>query len=77
MLFVTNSIRNDLVALLVMLTLMLSGVLTVDEALAGFSDQVVIIVAAMFIIGEAIVYTGIARKVGILLFAGEGQVKHG
>ncbi|MBW2329321.1 MAG: hypothetical protein JRF04_06935, partial [Deltaproteobacteria bacterium] len=36
-LFVTNSIRNDLVALLVMLTLMLSGVLTVDEALAGFS----------------------------------------
>ena len=66
-LFVTNSIRNDLVALLVMLTLMLSGVLTVDEALAGFSDQVVIIVASMFIIGEAIVYTGIARKVGELI----------
>ena len=67
MLFVTNSIRNDFVALLVMLTLMLSGVLTVDEALAGFSDQVVIIVASMFIIGEAIVYTGIARKVGELI----------
>ncbi len=63
-LFVTNIIRNDLVAILVMLTLMLSGVLTVDESLAGFSDQVVIIVASMFIIGEAIVYTGIARKVG-------------
>lgn len=66
-LFVTNSIRNDLVALLIMLTLMLSGVLTVNESLAGFSDPVVIIVASMFIIGEAIVYTGIARKVGELI----------
>ena len=41
-LFVSNWIRNDLVAMLVMLTLMLSGILTVDESLAGFSDPVVI-----------------------------------
>jgi len=70
--FVTNTIRNDLVALLVMLTLMLSGVLTVPESLAGFSDPVVMIVISMFIIGEAVVYTGIARKVGELIIRGGG-----
>ena len=70
--FVTNGIRNDLVALLVMLTLMLSGVLTVRESLAGFSDPVVMIVISMFIIGEAVVYTGIARKVGEVIIRGGG-----
>ncbi|MCD6387866.1 MAG: anion permease, partial [Desulfobulbaceae bacterium] len=65
--FVTNGIRNDLVALLVVLAMMLSGVLTVRESLAGFSDPVVMIVISMFIIGEAVVYTGIARKVGELI----------
>ncbi len=72
LMFVTNGIRNDLVALLVMLTLMLSGVLTVHESLAGFSDPIVMIVISMFIIGEAVVYTGIARKVGELIIRGGG-----
>jgi di/tricarboxylate transporter len=76
-LFVTNFIRNDLVALLVMLTLMLSGILTVGESLAGFSDPVVMIVASMFIIGEAIVHTGIARRVGefIIRWGGTSETR--
>ena len=37
-LFASNRIRSDLIAVFVLLTLMMSGVLTVAESLAGFSD---------------------------------------
>ena len=59
-LFVTNLVRSDIVGILVVLALMLSGVLTVDEALAGFSNPVVLILVAMFVVSEALVSTGIA-----------------
>ena len=64
LLLVTNHIRGDLVALLVMLVLMLTGVLKPEEALAGLSSPVVVIIACMFIISEAIVQTGIAQRLG-------------
>ncbi len=63
-LLVSNRIRGDLVALLVVLTLLLSGVLDVNESLSGFSNPVVIIIACMFIVSEAIVHTGIAQRLG-------------
>ncbi len=63
-LLVTNYIKGDQVAILVILILMASGVLTVPEALSGFSNPVVIIITSMFIISEAIVYTGIAQRLG-------------
>ncbi|MCB0063816.1 MAG: SLC13 family permease, partial [Caldilineaceae bacterium] len=50
-LFVVDRIRLDIVALLALLALLLSGILTVPEALAGFSATVVIIIAALFIVG--------------------------
>jgi len=61
-LFASNRLRSDVVAILVLLALMLSGVLTVGEALAGFSEPVVVVVAVMFIIGEALVHTGVTQS---------------
>ena len=63
-LLVTNWIRGDLVAVLVMLTLMLTGVLEPGDALSGLSSPVVVIIASMFVISEAIVHTGLAQRMG-------------
>ena len=52
-LFASGRIRLDVVALLVLLALMLSGILSVPEALAGFSDSVVIMIAGLFLLGAA------------------------
>ncbi|TVQ97891.1 MAG: SLC13 family permease [Deltaproteobacteria bacterium] len=56
----------DLVALMALLTLMVTGVLTVPEALAGFSDPVVLMIAALFVVGEGLFRTGVASSIGQL-----------
>ena len=63
-LFAMGRPRVDAVAILVLLALMLSGVLTPQEALAGFGDPVVIFIAAIFIVGEGLVTTGLAHRLG-------------
>ncbi|GBL54036.1 Di-and tricarboxylate transporter [Pseudomonas citronellolis] len=63
-LFVVNRPRMDVVALLAMVALPLSGVLSVQEALAGFADPSVVLIAALFIIGEGLVRTGVAYRIG-------------
>ncbi|MBF8746822.1 SLC13 family permease [Pseudomonas putida] len=63
-LFIINRPRMDVVALLVILTLPLSGILTVEQALAGFADPNVVLIAALFVIGEGLVRTGIAYRIG-------------
>lgn len=56
--------RMDAVALLVICVLPLTGVLTMSEALAGFSDANIVLIAALFVIGEGLVRTGVARWLG-------------
>ena len=75
--FVINRSRMDAVALLALLGLILSGILTVDEALAGFSEPSVILIAAFFVIGESLVRTGVAFRVGDWLVgkAGNSEVR--
>ncbi len=63
-LFIVNRPRMDVVALLVILTLPLLGILTVEQALAGFADPNVVLIAALFVIGEGLVRTGIAYRIG-------------
>ncbi|PWB35676.1 SLC13 family permease [Pseudomonas sp. SDI] len=63
-LFVVNRPRMDVVALLVIIALPLSGILTVQEALAGFSDPNVVLIATLFVIGDGLVRTGIAYRIG-------------
>ena len=71
--FVINRPRMDAVALLALLGLILSGILSVDEALAGFSEPSVILIAAFFVIGEALVRTGVAFRVGDWLVGRAGN----
>ena len=63
-LFAWGRPRVDIVAIIVVLALMLSRVLTPHEALAGFGDPVVVLIAAIFIVGEALVNTGIVHRLG-------------
>ena len=63
-LFVRNTPRMDVVALLMIVALPLTAVLTVEETLAGFSDPSVVVIAALFVIGAGLVRTGIAYKIG-------------
>lgn len=76
-LFWTQGLRTDITALLVMLTLALpwprpdgkwSAILSPQEAYAGFGSVAVIMVAAMFVFGAAMVRTGAAEMIGGRLF---------
>src|SRR5262245_34183612 len=61
--------RMDAVALLMIAALPLTGVLSMDEALAGFADGNVVLIATLFVIGEGLKRTGVARRMGDLLIA--------
>ena len=72
-LFILNKIPADLVALLVVAALGLSGVLTTQEAFSGFSRSAVITIIAIFVLSEALQRTGVTDQVGnILLRIGGG-----
>ncbi|MDL1900005.1 SLC13 family permease [Anaerolineae bacterium CFX9] len=72
-LFITEIIRLDLVALGVMAALMLTGILTVSEGLAGFSNPALISIGALFIVGGAVFHTGLAGMIAQRIL----QVAHG
>ncbi|MBE0599223.1 MAG: SLC13 family permease [Desulfuromonadales bacterium] len=57
-LFATEWIRMDLVSLMVLLTLALTGLVTAEQAFSGFSNPAVITVAAMFVISAGLTSTG-------------------
>ena len=61
LLFISNRVRLDVAAILVILALMLSGLLSPKQALAGFGDPVVILIAGLFVVGEGLFRTGIAN----------------
>src|SRR5690606_4892369 len=60
-------------AIIMMTALALTGIVTVDEALAGFSDPAIVLIAALFVIGEALVRTGVAQRLGDLLVHRAGR----
>lgn len=76
-LLVWGRIRSDVVALCSMVALVLTGVITPEEGLAGFSNSVVIMIAGLFIVGGAITQTGLARLISnkVLSLAGEGELR--
>ena len=73
LMFVINRPRMDAVALLVMVTMPFTGIITTNEALAGFSDPSIVLIAALFVIGEGLVRTGVARRLGDWLNAKAGS----
>lgn len=62
-LFIQNKLRMDIIALLVMVAFSVSGILTPQEIFAGFSDPNIVLIALLFVVGEALVRTGIAYYV--------------
>lgn len=76
-LFVTERLRMDVVAILVILALILSEILTPEEALAGFADPVVLMIAGLFVVGGALYQTGVAHAIGNLLarIAGQNELR--
>ena len=61
--FVIGKIRSDIVALCTLLSLILTNVLTPAEALSGFSNPVIIMMIGLFIVGGAILQTGLAKTI--------------
>ena len=71
--FVLNRPRMDAVALIMLTVLPFTGVISMGEALAGFSDSNIVLIAALFVIGEGLVRTGAAQRVGDWLTAKAGR----
>lgn len=74
-LFFTGWVRMDIVALLVLGSLTVTGLVTPTEALAGFSNPAVVTVWAMFILSAALYQTGIAKIIGrqVLKVSGKSE----
>jgi len=76
-LFATGKVRMDAIALGIIVAFVLSGTLTLSEAFSGFSDPNVILIAALFIIGDGLVRTGVATNMGswLVQVAGNSETK--
>lgn len=62
--FVWGRVRGDVVALSALMVLTATGVLNTSEALSGFSSPIVIMMAGLFVVGGAILQTGLAQSAG-------------
>ncbi len=72
-LFLSDRLRPDLVALLVVVALGVTGVLEPREAFSGFSRSAVITLLGIFIVAEGLRRTGLADQVGVLLLRVAGR----
>ena len=68
-LFIWGRVRADIVALTALAALLVLGILTPTEALAGFSSPIVIMMIGLFVVGGAIMQTGLAKLTGNKLMA--------
>lgn len=68
-LFATERLPVDLAALMVMAVLLLSGVLSIQEGISGFSNEATVTVAAMFVLSAGLFKTGAVNYVGARLAA--------
>jgi di/tricarboxylate transporter len=71
--FAINRPRMDAVALIMLTALPFTSVISMGEALAGFSDGNIVLIAALFVIGDGLVRTGVARHLGDWLNATAGR----
>ncbi|SHI57774.1 TrkA-C domain-containing protein [Dethiosulfatibacter aminovorans DSM 17477] len=76
-LFVTEKLRPDIVAILIMILLAWSGVIEVGKAFSGFSSNAVVSIMAVMIMGYGIDKSGIMKKLSkkIIRLAGNGEKK--
>lgn len=76
-LFIQNKLRMDIVALLVMLGFGLTGILTTQEIFAGLSDPNIVLLALLYVVGEALARTGVAYHISdwLMRVAGSSETK--
>jgi len=65
--FIWGKIRADVVALIALVILAVSGIITTSEALSGFANPIVIMMIGLFVVGGAIFNTGLAKVLGASL----------
>jgi di/tricarboxylate transporter len=72
-LFMANRLPVIVVAIGVALALWASGVVTLEQALAGFGDRAVVFIASLFVVSAALEATGVTAAIGqrVIRFAGE------
>lgn len=77
LLFIIDRIRMDIVAMMVVVTLAVSGVITPAETVSGFGQSIVVMIAGLFVVGEGLFRTGIAAAAGrwLLKLGGESEVR--
>lgn len=71
--FAINKPRMDAVGLIMLTLLPFTGAVNMNEALSGFSDSNIVLIAALFVIGDGLVRTGVARQLGDWLIAKAGN----
>lgn len=71
--FAIGRVRANVVALCALLALVLTNVLTPAEALAGFASPVVVMMAGLFVVGGAVLQTGLAKMMSGRIMALAGQ----
>jgi di/tricarboxylate transporter len=76
-LFATDLLRMDVVALLVLCALAVTGLVAPEQAIAGFSHPAVVTIWAMFILGEGLTRAGIADALGrrVIHVAGRSEIR--
>ena len=75
--FISGKIRSDIVALCALVALMVMGILTPEQALAGFSNNVIIMMIGLFVVGGAIFQTGLAKMISskLMKLAGNSETR--
>lgn len=66
-LFVSNRVRYDIVALMALLAISVTGIITPEEAFSGFGEPAVIVVAAVLVVSRALANAGIADVLASLM----------
>ena len=73
--FISGKIRSDIVALCALVALIILDILTPEEALAGFSNTVIVMMIGLFVVGGAIFQTGLAKMISskLMRLAGNSE----
>jgi di/tricarboxylate transporter len=77
LLFVSEKLRVDVVAMIVLATLVVTGLVTVEEAFSGFSSPAVIVVWAVFIVSAGLTRSGVADLIArqVMRLAGRSELR--
>ena len=76
-LFIWGKFRADLVAVLSLITLYLIGILDIEQALSGFSNPTVIMLAALFVVGEGLTRSRLSGWMGqqLIRLGGKSEIR--